>query len=143
LEVETLNPKTLASLALAGVLGAVILIVGYSAVTLGGFMDVGDLAGIRDTRMVTVKGFIVGYSVDGDNLNIVVEGERGGKILAVVSYEKFVSKHKRVPGEWIIGQSITVRGVFQPQGGEYLGVVKVLEILVPCHESYKAPPASG
>jgi len=133
-----LNPKTLASLALAGVLGAVILIVSYSAITLGGFMDVGDLASIRDTRMVTVKGFIVGYSVDGDNLNIVVEGERGGKVLAVVSYEKFVSKHKRV-----IGQSIAIRGVFQPQSGEYLGVIKVLEILVPCHESYKAPPASG
>jgi hypothetical protein len=135
-----MKSKTLASLALACVLGVVILVVSYSAITLGGFMDVSDLINIRDARMVTVKGFIIGYSIDGDNLNIVVEGEKGGRVLAVVSYEKFITKHKRVPGEWIIGQSIAIRGVYQPQDGEYLGVIRVLEILVPCHESYKVTP---
>lgn len=119
----------------------VILVAAYMASTTRGYLDVSELRGLRGGN-VNVIGVIVDYRVEGDKLIVTLKGRDESKILLDVRLELFTQAHGKPPGPWIIGKSIGVRGYYRPSaGGGILGVVEVSEILSPCHESYKSPPA--
>lgn|GEM_PF-651712 len=129
-------------IALALALFAVTFIAGYVASTTQGYLDVSELRKVRGGS-VNVIGVIEDYRVEGGKMLVTLAGRDGSKALLVVEVELFLSAHGRPPGPWIIGKSIGVRGYYEagaPNPG-YLGVVEVREILSPCHDSYKAPPA--
>jgi len=147
--VVKVSKSTIASLILAVLLAVIIAAIVYSAISVGGYMTVRDLIGVGSQRIVTVKGVIVGYTIDVDSNTLKVklsdENLEGVYVTALFGYEDFVLKHRRVPGDWLIGSSIIVKGLYTPTGsskGE-IGFIKVTEILVPCHESYSAPPAKS
>ena len=129
-------------LALAVALFAVFFVAAYIASTSRGYLDVSDLKGLRGGS-VNVMGVIGGYRVEGDTLVVTLVGRDGSKVTLVMPLELFTSAHGKPPGPWILGKSIGVRGYYKPsaEGGESLGVLEVKDILNPCHESYKAPPA--
>ncbi len=129
-------------LALALALFTVTFIAAYIASTTQGYLDVSDLRN-AGKGSVNVIGVIEGYRVEGGTLKVTLAGRGGSKVILEIPLELFTTTHGRPPGPWIIGKSIGVRGYYEPGIGDpsYLGVVKVKEILSPCHDSYKAPPA--
>lgn len=129
-------------IALSIALFTVVFIAGYMASTAQGYLDVSELRRVREGN-VNVLGVIESYSVERDALLITLTGRDGSKVLLVVKVELFISAHGKPPGPWITGKSIGVRGYYESGASNpgYLGVVEVKEILSPCHDSYKAPPA--
>ncbi|MEM4962425.1 MAG: hypothetical protein QXV15_07020 [Acidilobaceae archaeon] len=126
---------------LAIVLFIVVFIAAYIASTSKGYLDVSELRGIN-RGYVNVIGLIADYSISGDKIEIILEGKRGGRVLLEIDLALFTSAHGKPPGPWIIGKSIGIRGYYVNSSNDnLLGVIRVDEILSPCHESYKAPPA--
>jgi hypothetical protein len=129
-------------LALALALFTVVFVAAYLASTAQGYLDVSELRRVRGGS-VNVIGVIEGYSVEGGVLKVSLAGRDGSRVTLEIPVELFISAHGKPPGPWVIGKSIGVRGYYEPSLDKpgYLGVVRVKEILSPCHDSYKAPPA--
>ncbi|MEM1939331.1 MAG: hypothetical protein QXI24_06035 [Acidilobaceae archaeon] len=126
---------------LAILLFIVVFIAAYVASTSRGYLDVSELKGFSGGS-VNVIGLIADYSISGDKLEIILEGRRGDRVLLEIPLTLFNSAHSKPPGPWIIGKSIGIRGYYVNSSNDnLLGVIRVDEILSPCHESYKAPPA--
>jgi len=133
--------------ALAIILLAGIGVAGYLAVKGSGYMDVSDLASLDREARVTVEGVIADYTIKQDTNTVVflLEGKDGStRVVAYFSLERFIGIHGRAPGDWMLGQSIVVRGVFHPGGVQgAIGYIDVSEMLKGCHSSYEAPQASS
>lgn len=127
---------------LAFLLFIAMFVAAYIASTTRGYLDVSDL---RNTGAgaVNVVGVIEDYVVEDGVLLVTLSGKDGSKVTLKISLELFTLTHGKPPGPWIIGKSIGVRGYYKPEGDglRNLGIVEVTEILNPCHESYKSPPA--
>ncbi len=132
-------------LAAAGIL-AVMVVIGYLAISSSSYVDVSELKSYRDGSVVTVKGRVADTVLrpETDLVIFILEGEDGSQLYATYSLSKFISQYGAPPGHNTVEQNVVMKGVYHPSPrGKILGYMDIQEILQGCHKAYEAPPATG
>ncbi len=131
--------KNILKIALFAVLLTIALaMIGYYAIKSSGYIDVSELVKFEQDRRVTVKGKLVTTEYDQRNrvLYLVLEGERGGRIIAVVSADYIEKKYGPVQYLKWDPNNIVLQGIYRASQK----TLEVTEILQGCHTTYQQEP---
>ncbi len=132
--------KNVLKIALFAVLLTVALaMVGYYAIKSSSYIDVSDLVKFEHDRRVTVKGKLVTTEYDQRNrvLYLVLEGEKGGRIVAAVSADYIEKKYGPIQYLRWDPNNIVLQGIYRADQK----MLEVTEILQGCHTTYQQEPA--